>query len=984
MLISLTHSSNMLTGKHTIFRQRKTLYLLCFLIFFSIANSTEIEILLKFKSSIQNSSTTVFDTWRDDSAACNFSGIACDPQGLVKEISIPQQDLEGEIPFDAICELKSLQKIDLGGNSIGGNIGEGIRNCTKLQYLDLGYNSLNGKVPDLSSLTEMKFLNLNASGISGPFPWKSLENLTPLEFLSLGDNPFEKNPFPLEVLNLKSLYWLYLTNSSIEGKIPEGIGNLTNLQNLELSDNLLSGEIPASITKLTKLWQLELYNNSFTGKIPAGFGNLTGLINFDASTNFLLGDLSELKSLTRIVSLQLFENQLAGPIPEEFGEFKFLEELSLYTNKLTGTLPQALGSWSDFNYIDVAENSLTGAIPPNMCNKGKMSDLLLLQNHFTGSIPESYANCSSLVRFRVNNNSLSGIVPAGIWNLPNLEILDFRSNQFQGPISTSIGNSKSLAQLFLSNNQFSGELPESISQATSLVSIYLSSNQIEGKIPDGIGNLKMLNALYLDSNMLSAEIPTSLSQCESLNDINLSNNYLTGEIPDSLGSLSSLNSLNLSENKLSGEIPVSLSSPRLSLLDLSNNRLVGPVPFSLSLEAYNESFVGNPGLCSQAHRISYLRPCGSDSGEHSGEFSGRFMTIVVCLVVGTVVSLGSFVCFIYIKMRRNDHDHWIKGPSESWEMRPYHVISFSEEDIIKSIKRENLIGQGGSGDVYKVVVNGMNLAVKHVWRSDLGERQRWQSTAAMLGKKAVHSPEYEAEVATLSSLRHVNVVKLYCSISGEGSHLLVYEYLVNGSLWDRMHTCQKTEMDWNIRYEIAVGAARGLEYLHHGCNRPVIHRDVKSRNILLDEDLKPRIADFGLAKIMHVRADGRDSTRVVAGTHGYIAPEYAYTYKVNEKSDVYSFGVVLMELVTGKRPLEPELGEDKDLVQWVNGKLRSNADMIDLVDSGISDTMKEDAVKVLRIALHCTVRVPALRPSMRMVVQMLEEAEPGKLTKGHH
>lgn len=249
----------------------------------------------------------------------------------------------------------------------------------------------------------------------------------------------------------------------------------------------------------------------------------------------------------------------------------------------------------------------------------------------------------------------------------------------------------------------------------------------------------------------------------------------------------------------------------------------------------------------------------------------------------------------------------------------------------------------------------------------------------MLRKGKGRWPEYDAEVATLSSVRHVNVVKLYCSITSEDSNLLVYEYMPNGSLWDRLHTHQKIEMGWDVRYEIALGAARGLEYLHHGCDRPVIHRDVKSSNILLDEHMKPKISDFGLAKIMQA-SGGMDSTQIIAGTHGYIAPEYAYTYKVKEKSDIYSFGVVLMELVTGKMPVEAEFGENKDIVHWVCSKMRSKDSEIHLVDSSISKALKEDAAKVLRIAIHCTMKTPALRPSMRMVVQMLEEVEPYSLT----
>ncbi|KAF7127696.1 hypothetical protein RHSIM_Rhsim11G0146000 [Rhododendron simsii] len=845
---------------------RKILSLLCFLSLISLSKpTTELQILLNFKTSLSKSPTNALATWVPDQIPlCNFTGITCNPNQMVTEINLSQQNLSGTLPFDSICSLQSLERISLGSNTLFGSITEEVSNCTNLKYLDLGWNSFVGKVPDLSSLTQLKYLNLNRSGFSGQFPWKSLENLTNLEFLSLGDNPFDKNPFPLEVLNLEKLYWLYLTNCSIEGKIPEGIGNLTLLQNLEISYNSLVGEIPEGITKLKNLRQLELYCNNLVGKFPIGFRNLTNLINFDASTNSLEGDLSEIKYLVNLVSLQLFENQFSGEIPVEFGEFKSLQNLSLYTNKLSGSLPQKIGSHSGLEFIDVSENSLTGPIPPEMCKNGKMTELLMLQNSFTGGIPENYVNCSSLLRFRVNNNSLSGIVPAGIWSLPNLLIVDLTWNQFEGPLGSTIGEAKALAQLFLAHNRFSGELPATIGEATSLVDVELSSNRFAGEVPAAIGNLKRLSNLHLENNLFSGKIPESLGLCVSLSDIGLAGNLFSGKIPSSIGSLRSLNSLNLSDNKLSGEIPTSLSSLKLSLLDLSNNQLMGQIPESLSIEAFKSSFAGNPGLCSE--NLGNFRSCSSDPGK-----SGDFRTVISCFVAGASVLFLSLLCFMYVKCKPKGFDHPIKRRS-SWDMKQFHVLSFSEEEVINAIRKENLIGKGGSGNVYGVRLrSGKQLAVKHIWKSDSSNRRSCRSSASMLAKGSLWSPEYDAEVVTLSSIRHVNVVKLYCSITSEDSNLLVYEYLTNGSLWDRLHTCQKIEMDWEVRYEIAVGAARGLEYLHHGCDRPVVHRDVKTSNILLDEQMKPKIADFGLAKILH--ANGcKDSTNIIAGTYGYIAP----------------------------------------------------------------------------------------------------------------
>nr|DAD40345.1 TPA_asm: hypothetical protein HUJ06_014668 [Nelumbo nucifera] len=479
----------------------------------------------------------------------------------------------------------------------------------------------------------------------------------------------------------------------------------------------------------------------------------------------------------------------------------------------------------------------------------------------------------------------------------------------------------------------------------------------------------------LQDNMFSGRIPDSLGSCVSLNVINFANNSLTGQIPSTLGTLPSLNSLNLSNNQLTGSIPASLSSLRLSLFDVSHNRLTGCIPQSLALEGYNGSSAGSPGLCGSNNGC--YGPCPSDSGSSVG-----LLTLVFCFVAGIVVLIALLGCFIFIKSKRRNDEQDRALSKDSWNVKSFRVLSFSEEDILNSIKEENLIGKGGSGKVYKVILgNGKELAVKHIWNSKSEGRKSQSSSTAMLKKKrSGNPPEFDAEVTALSSIRHVNVVKLYCSITSEDSCLLVYEFLPNRSLWDRLHTCQMRELDWNTRYEIAIGAAKGLEYLHHGYERPVIHRDVKSSNILLDEFLKPRIADFGLAKIVHASGGGgSDSSQVIPGTHGYIAPEYAYTCKVNEKSDVYSFGVVLMELVTGKKPIEAEYGENKDIVQWVYSKAGSRESMTEVVDERIPQGFREDAVKVLRIAIRCTARLPVLRPSMRTVVQMLEDAEPRQL-----
>ncbi|KAK3425677.1 hypothetical protein EUGRSUZ_F02181 [Eucalyptus grandis] len=952
-------------------RSLPPLFLLCFLcLFCSVAVADELQILLNLTATLRTPNSNPFSSWTPNNPPCRFAGIACDVNGSVTAIDLSNQQLTGVLPLGSLCELKNLERLALGFNSLHGTPTGDLNGCVKLRYLDLGNNDFSGSVQDLSSLHELRYLYLNRSGFSGAFPWSSLKNMTDLIVLSVGDNSFDRTPFPEEIGSLLKLNELYMSNCSIEGRISPVIGNLIELGSLELSFNYLNGEIPKEIGNLVNLWRLELYDNSLTGNFPVGFRNLTKLEYLDASINYLEGDLSELRFLTNIVSLQLLQNQLSGEVPIEFGEFQRLVNLSLYTNMLHGSLPQKLGSWAQFDYIDVSENFLTGTIPPDMCKQGTMRELLILQNSFSGEIPGAYANCSSLTRFRVSNNSLSGVVPAGIWGLPKVDMIDISLNQLEGPITSDIKNAKALTQLLVGNNHLSGKLPEEVTEAELLVKIDLSYNKFSGEIPESISKLKSLGSFYVQYNMLSGAIPESLSSCVSLSNLNMAHNSVSGEIPSSLGSLLTLNSLNLSDNELLGQIPASLSSLRLSLLDLSNNRLTGPIPQSLSLEAYNGSFSGNPGLCTAA-RIKSFKQCSSHPGS-----SKIIRTVVICFLVASVLLLTSLACFLFIKNREKNGDS--KSREESWEVKSFHTLTFTEDEILETIKHENIIGKGGSGNVYKAKLpSGRELAVKHIPTADSSTHGRSLSTSPMLGKGCKRSREFESEVRALSSIRHVNVVKLYCSITSEDSSLLVYEYLPNGSLWDRLHSSGKLELDWKTRYWIAVGAAKGLEYLHHGCERPMIHRDVKSSNILLDEFMKPQIADFGLAKILQAGRGGKDSTQVIAGTPGYIAPEYGYTSRISEKSDVYSFGVVLMELVTGKRPIEPGYGENMDIVSWISSNLKCRESVMRLVDSRIAqDHTREQAIMVLRIAVLCTERLPSLRPTMRSVVQMLEDAEP--------
>ncbi|XP_057838111.1 receptor-like protein kinase 7 isoform X1 [Cryptomeria japonica] len=829
--------------------------------------------------------------------------------------------------------------------------------------LNLATNSLMRSLPDFSVLSSLQILDLSNNNFSSKFPL-SVTNLSRLHSFVLYGNPLDPNIIPEEIYSMKELKVLSLSCINLFGAISPSIGNLTKLVKLELASNNLNGTIPKEITRLSMLYELELWDNFLAGEIPSGFGNLTSLNIFDASSNFLNGSLSELANLRNLVILYLYKNHLSGSMPDEFGEFQYLRDLSLYTNRLTGPVPQKLGSLSDFRAMDISDNILSGPLPPDACKRGKLVFFLALQNSFTGGIPESYGNCSTLVRFRVNNNSLSGMVPLGIWGLPHVHVVDLSDNNFEGEIRREIKNAKNLSVFTIQNNNFSGSIPSEIGQLSLLAKMDASNNELFGKLPKEIGGLTMLSSLLLQQNMFSGSIPDTLGLCTDLFEINLAGNKLNGSIPESFGSIKVLNSLNLSNNQLSGQIPNTLSALQLSLLDFSNNQLTGAVPTQLSSLSGKRSFSGNKEPCVNEANSVFFSPCAAATSS-SSRAGSHARILIVSFISVSVVIIFVIGWVLYKK--------WYKVPEsqESWDLKSFCRVTFTEDDILRCLKEENIIGSGGSGKVYKgALSNGGKIAVKQLWNCNTAKLNHSR-------EEALRNRQFEMEVETLGRIRHRNIVKLYCFLSNGYSKLIMYEYMKNGSLCNRLHEDNMgSTLDWQARYKISLGTAYGLAYLHHDCVPAIVHRDVKSRNILLDEDMEPCLADFGVAKCLQASGKGNFTT-VIAGTHGYIAPEYAHTYRVSKKSDVYSFGIVLMELVTGKRPMEDEFGENRGIVDWVSAKYLSRERVIvEVLDERVCKFCEEGMMKVLKISVLCTRSVPAQRPCMREVVQLLLEARP--------
>ncbi|XP_057753628.1 LRR receptor-like serine/threonine-protein kinase FEI 1 [Arachis stenosperma] len=503
--------------------------------------------------------------------------------------------------------------------------------------------------------------------------------------------------------------------------------------------------------------------------------------------------------------------------------------------------------------------------------------------------------------------------------------------QLGGIISPSIGKLTRLQRLALHENSLHGIIPYEITNCTELRALYLRGNYFQGGIPAAIGNLSFLNILDLSSNTLKGAIPSSIGRLSHLQVLNLSTNFFSGEIPD-IGVLSTFG-----KNSFIGN------------LDLCGRQVEKPCRTSLGFpvvlpHAESEEDAVPPKKSS--HYIKWL-VIGAMST------MGIALVIILSLLWVRLLSKKERAARRYTEMKKQ-----VDSESRAKLITFHGDLPYASSEIIEkleSLDAEDVVGSGGFGTVYRMVMNDCGtFAVKRIDRTREGCDQ-----------------VFERELEILGSIKHINLVNLrgYCRLPS--SRLLIYDYLAMGSLDDLLHENTQQPLNWNDRLNIALGSARGLAYLHHECCPKVVHRDIKSSNILLDENLEPRISDFGLARLL-VDEEAHVTT-VVAGTFGYLAPEYLQSGRATEKSDVYSFGVLLLELITGKRPTDPSFAKrGLNVVGWMNTLLRENR-LDDVVDKRCTNVDAGTLEGILDIAARCTDGNAEERPSMNEVLQLLEQ-----------
>ncbi|KAI3448352.1 hypothetical protein Pfo_005017 [Paulownia fortunei] len=931
--------------------------------------------LIALKQGFQYSNLAI-STWNSSNptSVCSWSGIKCYHDRVVS-LNISNMALYGSVSPD-ISSLDELMELSIDGNNFTGEIK--IENMSSLWFLNISNNQFNGNLDwNYSSLANLEVLDAYNNNFSAYLPVGVL-SLNNLKHLELGGNYFYGR-IPASYGNLLGLEYLSLTGNDLQGKIPKELGNLTNLReiylgyynvyeggiprefgklvnlvHMDLSTCELDGSVPPELGNLKSLDTLFLHVNRLSGPIPKELGNLTSLVNLDLSLNAFTGEIPyDLINLKQIRLLNLFINRFHGSIPDFVAGYPELETLALWMNNFTGVIPRNLGQNQRLQNLDLSSNKLTGTIPEHLCTSKQLRILILRKNFLFGSIPEDLGTCSSLVRVRLGQNYFNGSIPSGFIYLPELNFLELQNNMLSGSLSensNSWSNQTKLGQMNLSNNQLSGSLPFSLSNFSSLQILLLSGNKFSGPIPPSIGELHQAVKLDLSGNSLTGKIPHEIGNCVHLNYLDLSQNNLSGSIPQEISNIRILNYLNLSRNHLNEAIPQSIGSMKsLTTADFSFNDLSGKLPESGQFSIFNAtSFAGNPQLCgSLLNNPCNVTTITSPPGKSHNAFKLVFaLGLLMCSLVFATAAIVKAKSFK-------------KNGSNSWKMTAFQKLDFSVSDVLECVKDGNVIGRGGAGIVYHgKMPNGVEIAVKK-----------------LLGFNSINSHDhgFKAEIRTLGNIRHRNIVRLLAFCSNKDTNLLVYEYMRNGSLGEALHGKKGGYLSWNLRYKIALDAAKGMCYLHHDCSPLIVHRDVKSNNILLNSSFEAHVADFGLAKFL-VDGGASQCMSAIAGSYGYIAPEYAYTLRVDEKSDVYSYGVVLLELVTGRRPVGGEFGEGVDIVQWTKCSTNCRREEVTrILDPRLTVVPKDEAMHLFFVAMLCIQENSVERPTMREVVQMLSE-----------
>ncbi|KAI5071390.1 hypothetical protein GOP47_0013641 [Adiantum capillus-veneris] len=843
----------------------------------------------------------------------------------------------GTASWDHIqCDGDSVIGIQLQNMKLQGELPASLNQMGNLKYIALQGNNFTGPLPSFRGLARLQTAYLNLQSFTS-VPGDFFHGLSSLTLLSMDYSCLNESVggwfLPTDVTDLQLLSTLSLTKTCLKGSIPDFLAKLPNLQSLHLAYNYLSGSIPPAFSS-ANLISLQLNNQ--LGPAP------------------LSGSIAPVAGIESLSQLWLQVNAFSGPIPSRLGELASLKDVWLNDNNLVGPIPSTFSESTSLSTFYVQHNHLDGALP----------NIPLLG-------PEN---------FTYGGNGFCSEKP-GIACAKEVEIL----LAFLG----GVGYPNDLAVAWTGNDPCLW-IGISCNPSTKVViTINLPSRHLVGIISPMIANLTFLQNLILNNNNLTGTIP-SLASLTFLRRVALQDNNLSAPMPvlppgvtvnvsgnpdmDKLGSSSS--------PSITKGNPVPVSEPWVGI--------DGP-PMSSNSTSITSSISPLTGAEETGHSTHKRSIAGALAGGISGAVCIAFLSVMLLFFVvkkrkkySRVQSPNSTmlvhpsgglddpellkltVSNRSIELGETSHT----GSTGSVRLDGMQVVEAGNlvisiqvlRNVTNSFSQENVVGRGGFGVVYKGELDdGTKIAVKRM-------------EASVVSSKGLK--EFQSEIAVLTKVRHRHLVSLlgYCIYGNE--RLLVYEYMPLGPLSQHLFDYVKlgfTPLSLNRRFSIALDVARGMEYLHGFAHEAsFIHRDLKPSNILLGDDYRAKVSDFGLVKLA---SEDKSSVETrLAGTFGYLAPEYAVTGRVTTKSDVFSFGVVLMELIAGRKALdETQAEESVHLVAWFRRMSSNLDDLRASIDPAldVTDESFQSIRMVAELAGHCTNRDAWHRPDMSHAVNVL-------------
>ncbi|CAM6011109.1 unnamed protein product [Sphagnum balticum] len=702
-----------------------------------------------------------------------------------------------------------------------------------------------------------------------------------------------------------------------------------------------------------KVIGLELIGLDLQGQLSHAIGNLTNLQFLTISGNpGLSGNLpNEISNLNNLLKLDLHGNNFTGHIPNF--QMEFLQHLDLNGNALNGQIADIF-------------NSIFGG---QYRKKLSLQILDLSSNQLNGIMPKMPLAPSHLTQLNISHNQLDGTLDAFLGSLTNItEItnLDISYNNFSGNVSSSFHNlNVGLSMLLMNNNNFNGDF---LDVPSTLQILDISMNKFDGSFPTFNTSNCSLSLKYLSmaGNMFAGPLPYELLHCSPMLEVinfnqnnfsgifnvtNINTSYLVGEI-----SLVNNSIIRLIPPWESGTYsPVLLGGnpccnvPRLITYYLDEFDQFEILFINDSLKSLHQAYNCRYSLSTFIFQGYGNTPPPPSANGNRVLIWTLSTTLPFFIIVGGIIFTITFWKYHTNMIILREIQQEFANKEVQPTLYSYNILKTATRDFHQS----NKLGEGGFGIVYKgVLSNGAELAIKLLKKSEQGVT------------------EFLNEIVLLTSVKHKNLVTLKGCCLHSVQRLLFYEFVENQNLAEVLWGDNYLQLDWPRRFNICVGVARGLSYLHEDSHQRIIHRDIKAPNILLDKQFNAKIADFRLARLFP-DDESHITTFHIAGTRGYLAPEYATLGQLSDKVDVYSFGILLLEIISGRKNIDFTLSIDKIyLLEWF---LHENKMLQNLIDQNlnINNNLESQIQHVINVALLCVHTIPTRRPSMMHVLAML-------------